>query len=135
MVSYRVGIVYFPFFFGLAAGFFLAAALVAGFFFAASFFAAFAAFFFAGAFSAFFGAAFFRGGLLLRGLAPGRGLALRCLRARRRLRVGDRLERLPDRTAFDQHHIRPEDVIGRDVGVREHVHSRQVAAGEMQIRL
>ena len=46
-----------------------------------------------------------------------------------------RLQHVADGRCFDEHDVRPEDVIGRHVGVRQHFHTRQVPAAQIDVRL
>src|SRR5829696_342994 len=46
-----------------------------------------------------------------------------------------RLERLSDRARLDEHDVRPQDVVGRAVGERHHVHVREVPTAEPDVLL
>src|SRR5436305_1117700 len=67
---------------------------------------------------------FFRRGFLLRAFRRSSGLLRRRLLGglRRVLVFRNRVELLAQRLRFDQHDVGPEDVVGRHVRVRHHVH-------------
>ena len=58
-----------------------------------------------------------------------------CATRRSARALGHRRQRVPDRARLDQHDVRPQDVVGRHVAVRHHVHGRQVAAAQEHVRL